>query len=343
MMMRKNKFGCHFGSHLRTKMSLVQLRGGMRVVVMSVFPLVKGVSQHTLTGSYQATKYPCNRRSALLWISAVLAFNEISAVLAFNEISAYRECRGRFGQRVARLSAERMSPTEWWFQFGGEVPNLQKYALRIVSQCVSSSGCERNWSAFALVHTQQRNRLLYGKLHKCVSVRYNLKIRAEEDQDPVRENAKEKEVDPCAMMMDAAMFDKTNPMMEWLNEDEEHIILDGAEAAAAVFEKIRFLNSSKKATHLGRKNSSRKRTRDVEEVEEVDDYSDSEDDDQENGSMGIDDDDDGQDDDGHSDGEDSPRQVENEIDVLSDGNLASRRSGRVRQTKKIRDITSLYK
>uniref|UniRef100_A0ACD5ZC18 Uncharacterized protein n=1 Tax=Avena sativa TaxID=4498 RepID=A0ACD5ZC18_AVESA len=99
-----------------------------------------------------------------------------SAILAFNEISAYRECRGRFGQRVARLSAERMSPTEWWFQFGGEVPNLQKYALRIVSQCVSSSGCERNWSAFALVHTQQRNRLLYGKLHKCVSVRYNLKV-----------------------------------------------------------------------------------------------------------------------------------------------------------------------
>ncbi|XP_047080349.1 uncharacterized protein LOC124691115 [Lolium rigidum] len=137
-----------------------------------------------------------------------------SAVLAIHEISTYRECRGRFGQRVARLSAGNMSPTEWWFQFGGEVPNLQKYALRIVSQCVSSSGCERNWSNFALVHTKQRNRLLYGKLHKCVSVRYNLRIRAEEDQDPVRENAKEKEVDPCAMMMDTTMFDESNPMLE---------------------------------------------------------------------------------------------------------------------------------
>ncbi|XP_047063501.1 uncharacterized protein LOC124671119 [Lolium rigidum] len=86
-----------------------------------------------------------------------------------------------------------MAPTEWWFQFGGEVPNLQKCALRIVSQCVSSSGRERNWSAFAMVHTKQRNRLLYGKLHKCVSVRHNLKIRAEEDQDDVKQSYREKE------------------------------------------------------------------------------------------------------------------------------------------------------
>ena len=130
-----------------------------------------------------------------------------TAVLAIDEVSTYRECRGRFGSRLARSFAEKMSPSkfqyltcnilyypsfatqfislcefcfnlaaEWWFQFGGEVPNLQKCALRIVSQCVSSSGCERNWSAFALVHTKQRNRLLYGKLHKLVSVRYNLKV-----------------------------------------------------------------------------------------------------------------------------------------------------------------------
>jgi hypothetical protein len=35
-----------------------------------------------------------------------------SAALAIKEISTYRECRGRFGQRVARLSAEQMSPSK---------------------------------------------------------------------------------------------------------------------------------------------------------------------------------------------------------------------------------------
>ena len=35
-----------------------------------------------------------------------------SAVLAVNEISTYRECRGRFRQRLARFSAENMSPSK---------------------------------------------------------------------------------------------------------------------------------------------------------------------------------------------------------------------------------------
>ncbi|CAM0955624.1 unnamed protein product [Alopecurus aequalis] len=231
-----------------------------------------------------------------------------SAVLAIREISAFRERHGRFGQKVACMSAEKMSPTEWWFQFGGEVPNLQKYALRIVSQCVSSSGCERNWSAWALVHTKQRNRLLYGKLHKFVSVRYNLKIHAEEDKDLVRANDKYKEVDPCAMTMDTTMFDEANPMMEWLNEDEEHVILDGSDAATAVFEEIGRLNSSKKASHLGRNDNATKRKRVLEEAE--DDCTDSEDDDQENDFLEIDDDDDSA---TQDDGEDSPSRVDKEL------------------------------
>jgi hypothetical protein len=35
-----------------------------------------------------------------------------SVVLAINEIISYRECRGRFGQRLARSSAETMAPSK---------------------------------------------------------------------------------------------------------------------------------------------------------------------------------------------------------------------------------------
>lgn len=177
-----------------------------------------------------------------------------------------------------------------------------------------------------------------------------MKIRAEEDQDPVRENAKEKEVDPCAMMMDTTMFDETNPMLEWLNEDEEHTILDGSEAASAVFEKIRLLNSSRKANHLGRKDNSRKRTRAMEEEEE-DDYQDCEDEDEEeNECIDIDDDSDGEDDSAsEADGgvpseaeEDGANQVKNVIEGTSNVSLGNRRSRRARQTKKVKDVNSLY-
>jgi hypothetical protein len=174
-----------------------------------------------------------------------------------------------------------------------------------------------------------------------------LKIRAEEDQDPVRENAKDKEVDPCAMMMDTTMFDETNPMMEWLNEDEEHMIMDGAEAATAVFEKIRSLNSRKKASHLGRNDSSGKRKRVVEDDE--DEYVDSEDEDEEIEHIDLeDDDDDGQGDEASESEGGDPSQVEKngpnqvEKEVTRDVSLVKRRSGRTRQAKKVKDVDSLY-
>ncbi|KAM0853137.1 hypothetical protein ACQ4PT_051274 [Festuca glaucescens] len=177
-------------------------------------------------------------------------------------------------------------------------------------------------------------------------------IWAEEDQDPVRENGKEKEVDPCAMMMDTTMFDESNPMLEWLNEDGEHTILDGSEAASTVFEKIRSLNSSRKENYLGRKDNSRKRTRAVDEEEE-DAYNDCEDDEEEENEY-IDVDDGSDDEDGEDDSaseangevpgqaeKDGANQVRNVIEGTSD-NLGNRRSGRVRQAKKVKDVNSLY-
>jgi hypothetical protein len=64
--------------------------------------------------------------------------------------------------------------------FSGSTPQLQRLALRLVSQCVSSSGCEHNWSTFSLLHTKVRNRLTRKKLNKLVYVNYNLRLRLED-------------------------------------------------------------------------------------------------------------------------------------------------------------------
>ncbi|XP_044362289.1 uncharacterized protein [Triticum aestivum] len=50
------------------------------------------------------------------------------ALSAIDEVSKFRECQGRFGTRLAQEAAARMEPTQWWFQFGGDVPALQKSA-----------------------------------------------------------------------------------------------------------------------------------------------------------------------------------------------------------------------
>lgn len=48
---------------------------------------------------------------------------------------------------------------EWWKFFGYDVPHLQKFAIRILGQTASSSGCEYNWSAFEHIHTKKKNTL----------------------------------------------------------------------------------------------------------------------------------------------------------------------------------------
>ncbi|KAE8795427.1 hypothetical protein D1007_29650 [Hordeum vulgare] len=206
--------------------------------------------------------------------------------------------------------------------------------VRKFREC-QGSGCERNWSAFALVHTKQRNRLLYDKLDKLVSVRYNLKIRAEEDEGKERDI--DKEIDPSALLMDTTMFDETNPIMEWLNEDVEDPIMHGADAASAVFEKIRHLNSRRKGSYVGSKGSNKKRKRsDDDENEFVE--TESEDDDGENKYVDNDIEDDDavseDDEDGLQDQLETQMQLEEETqvqvekDTTSIGNLETRRSGR---------------
>ena len=68
-------------------------------------------------------------------------------------------------------------PADWWINYGEEARNLQKIAIKVLSQTCSSSGCERNWSTWSLIHTKLRNQLAMNKLHKLVFVHYNMRLR----------------------------------------------------------------------------------------------------------------------------------------------------------------------
>ncbi|GAV67564.1 LOW QUALITY PROTEIN: DUF659 domain-containing protein/Dimer_Tnp_hAT domain-containing protein, partial [Cephalotus follicularis] len=96
--------------------------------------------------------------------------------VAMSEIKLFQERHGSFGRDIAIKLLNTMHPDEWWRLFGHSAPNLQKVAIRLLSQTSSSSKCVRNWSVFE-IHTKKRNRLEHQRLNDLVFVTYNLRLK----------------------------------------------------------------------------------------------------------------------------------------------------------------------
>ena len=86
-----------------------------------------------------------------------------------------------------------VQPLFWWETFGYVLSTLQLLALRVLAQDCSSGACERNWSAYSLVHTKLRNRLSTRQLERLVYCRANLRmVRAMHDMSSARQVTKKK-------------------------------------------------------------------------------------------------------------------------------------------------------
>ncbi|XP_077219001.1 uncharacterized protein LOC143853151 [Tasmannia lanceolata] len=131
--------------------------------------------------------------------------------LITNQIEDYREAKGMFGMKLAIRNRTKLGPVAWWNQFGGDVEELQTFAIRILSQTCSATGCERNWSTFEHIHSAKRNRLEHQRLDDLVFVHYNLKFR---ERDLLRKSS---------TTSDPLSIDHLDVMMDWVAEEEDVI------------------------------------------------------------------------------------------------------------------------
>jgi hypothetical protein len=92
------------------------------------------------------------------------------------QLRAYRLEEGIFGCTSATQDRPKIAPGTWWQFYGPEVPELQRFAVRVLSQTSSASACERNWSSFNHIQSKKRNKLLSTRLEELVYVRSNLKL-----------------------------------------------------------------------------------------------------------------------------------------------------------------------
>jgi hypothetical protein len=87
--------------------------------------------------------------------------------LYFHTMSSY------YGEHVWSSMGVKEVPHLWWFTSGSVGKLLPRIARRILTQVVSSSSCERNWSSYSFVHSKARNRLLPSRAEDLVYVYTN--------------------------------------------------------------------------------------------------------------------------------------------------------------------------
>eukprot|EP00253_Pinus_taeda_P004351 PITA_04351 len=117
---------------------------------------------------------------------------------------------GTFGKNLAKMARDVDQPAHWWELFGGRCPQLQRFAIRVLSQTCSASGCERNWSVFERIHTKKRNRLEQKRLNDLVFMQYNLRLRRNQMM------SKSPNLDPIVL-------DDIDPTSEWVEETEDPV------------------------------------------------------------------------------------------------------------------------
>ena len=72
------------------------------------------------------------------------------AKLTYN-LNHSRMQKGCLALTLPRQQEIKRTPAQWWDSYGDECPELQKFTIQVLSLTCSSSGCERNWSAFEMV------------------------------------------------------------------------------------------------------------------------------------------------------------------------------------------------
>ncbi|CAN1133285.1 hypothetical protein LINPERHAP2_LOCUS7558 [Linum perenne] len=86
------------------------------------------------------------------------------------QLDTFHHARGMFSSYESMQLLDRKHPADWWSSFGDDVPNLKKFAIRILSITCCVSGCERNWSVFERVRFYFLENIYYTS--SCSSISY---------------------------------------------------------------------------------------------------------------------------------------------------------------------------
>nr|KAJ0217538.1 hypothetical protein LSAT_V11C300126940 [Lactuca sativa] len=97
------------------------------------------------------------------------------------QFATFHMRKGLYSMASSQMDAVTMDAIDWWSSYGSETPDLANVAIRVLSQPISSSSAERNWSTYSYTHNVKRNRLNSKRADK-------LKIQIKWDMNPENTN-----------------------------------------------------------------------------------------------------------------------------------------------------------
>lgn len=97
-------------------------------------------------------------------------------VSAVAQISDFVLAKADFGTELALSTRADLDPAAWWQQHGISCLELQRIAIRILSQTCSSFCCEHTWSIHHF-HSSRQNHMVQKRLDDIAYVHYNLRLR----------------------------------------------------------------------------------------------------------------------------------------------------------------------
>ncbi|XP_043722633.1 uncharacterized protein LOC122669827 isoform X2 [Telopea speciosissima] len=134
------------------------------------------------------------------------------------QVTFYEDAVGDFSRPVALRGRESLSPATWWSLYAADCPDLQRFAVRILSQTCSGTRGGRKWWISEHIHSKKKNRLEQERFNDLVFVHYNLHL--QERQSALTKSSVSCAYDPLCL---EAMGDDAG---EWV---EDPGVLEGEE------------------------------------------------------------------------------------------------------------------
>lgn len=84
--------------------------------------------------------------------------------------------KGLYSLVSTQMDSLTMDPIDWWSTYGSQTPELAEVAIKVLSQPISSSSAERNWSTYSYIHNVKRNRLNCMRADRLVFIHSNIRL-----------------------------------------------------------------------------------------------------------------------------------------------------------------------